>query len=176
EGSCHGCPSSALTLKMTIEDAIREAAPEITSIVIVDAEAKVSLRKGLPIAELGSASGNGYNPDIESSWEEVTNMQQLEAPGIHVVSMAGHDVLFCRLTESLYAYAEKCPACGHELGTGELVGRALTCASCGDTYDVVKAGRGISQPAYHMQPFPLLVENGRARVALPVTHAAVGAA
>jgi Fe-S cluster biogenesis protein NfuA len=36
-GSCHGCPSSSLTLKMAVEQAIREAAPEIITIV-VDAE------------------------------------------------------------------------------------------------------------------------------------------
>ena len=59
QGSCHGCPSSALTLKMTIEDAIREAAPEITSIVIIDSEPTLSLRKSLPIAQVGSLNGVG---------------------------------------------------------------------------------------------------------------------
>ena len=49
QGSCHGCPSSALTLKMTIEDAIREAAPEVTSIVIVD-EPKASPWETSPLA------------------------------------------------------------------------------------------------------------------------------
>jgi Fe-S cluster biogenesis protein NfuA len=29
QGSCHGCPSSAATLRTTVEDAILEAAPEI---------------------------------------------------------------------------------------------------------------------------------------------------
>jgi Fe-S cluster biogenesis protein NfuA len=33
-GSCHGCPSSSLTLKTAVEQAIREAAPEITAIVV----------------------------------------------------------------------------------------------------------------------------------------------
>ena len=49
QGSCHGCPSSALTLKMTIEDAIREAAPEVASIVIVD-EPKASPWEASPLA------------------------------------------------------------------------------------------------------------------------------
>ena len=34
-GSCDGCPSSAVTLKMAVEQAIAEAAPEI---VIIDVE------------------------------------------------------------------------------------------------------------------------------------------
>jgi Fe-S cluster biogenesis protein NfuA len=32
EGNCHGCPSSAATMKMTIEEAIYANAPEVTSI------------------------------------------------------------------------------------------------------------------------------------------------
>ena len=34
QGSCHGCPSSAVTLKETIEEAIRQKAPDIVSIEV----------------------------------------------------------------------------------------------------------------------------------------------
>ena len=34
EGNCHGCPSSAATMKMTIEDAIFANAPEVASIEV----------------------------------------------------------------------------------------------------------------------------------------------
>jgi Fe-S cluster biogenesis protein NfuA len=34
EGSCHGCPSSRVTLQSTIEQEICAAAPEVTSIVV----------------------------------------------------------------------------------------------------------------------------------------------
>jgi Fe-S cluster biogenesis protein NfuA len=34
EGSCHGCPSSRVTLQTTIEQQIYAAAPEVTSIVV----------------------------------------------------------------------------------------------------------------------------------------------
>jgi Fe-S cluster biogenesis protein NfuA len=33
-GSCHGCPSSSITLKLAVEKAIMEAAPEVTRIVV----------------------------------------------------------------------------------------------------------------------------------------------
>jgi len=36
EGSCHGCPSSAQTLKQTIEEAIFEIAPDVTAIEVAD--------------------------------------------------------------------------------------------------------------------------------------------
>ena len=34
QGSCHGCPSSALTLKTAIEESIQEKAPDVTSIQV----------------------------------------------------------------------------------------------------------------------------------------------
>jgi Fe-S cluster biogenesis protein NfuA len=34
EGSCHGCPSSQVTLKSAIEDVIYEAAPDVTELVV----------------------------------------------------------------------------------------------------------------------------------------------
>jgi Fe-S cluster biogenesis protein NfuA len=39
DGSCHGCPASALTLRTAIESAVKDGAPEITSIVVVGEEA-----------------------------------------------------------------------------------------------------------------------------------------
>ena len=166
KGSCHGCPSSSVTLKMTIEDAIRDAAPEVTSIVVVEAEPTASQKKSLPLA----APGVSNAADVESAWEDVHDMESIADAGVHVIPVAGHDVLFCRLTESLYAYDDRCPACGSRLAMGRLAGRSLTCPSCDDIYDVVKAGRGLTNPAYHLQPFPLLVENGRARVAVPTSR------
>lgn len=41
QGSCHGCPSSAVTLKETIEEAIRLKAPDVVSIE-VEGEAAVA--------------------------------------------------------------------------------------------------------------------------------------
>jgi Fe-S cluster biogenesis protein NfuA len=37
QGSCSGCPSSAVTLKHAVEEAIRRTAPDVTDIVAVDA-------------------------------------------------------------------------------------------------------------------------------------------
>jgi hypothetical protein len=43
----------------------------------------------------------------------------------------------------------------------------LVCSTCGQRYDVIRAGRGLDQPDLHLEPFPLLVEQGKTRVALP---------
>ena len=34
EGSCHGCPSSSATLKLAVEEAIYDAAPDVTAITV----------------------------------------------------------------------------------------------------------------------------------------------
>ena len=34
EGSCHGCPSSTVTVRLAIEGAVQEAAPEVTEVVV----------------------------------------------------------------------------------------------------------------------------------------------
>src|SRR5690242_2028913 len=42
EGSCHGCPSSTVTVQLAIEAAIQEAAPETTGIDVQGVAAKAS--------------------------------------------------------------------------------------------------------------------------------------
>src|SRR5215831_14579617 len=34
EGSCHGCPSSTVTVQLAIEGAVQDAAPEVTEVVV----------------------------------------------------------------------------------------------------------------------------------------------
>jgi Fe-S cluster biogenesis protein NfuA len=55
EGSCHGCPSSRVTLQSTIEQEIYAAAPEVTEIVVEGlVEQTAPTENGfVPIGELG---------------------------------------------------------------------------------------------------------------------------
>ena len=60
QGSCHGCPSSAITLKNTIEQAIYDRAPDVTAIQIADAEHESANHHPegfVPVEQL--LSGNG---------------------------------------------------------------------------------------------------------------------
>lgn len=43
QGSCSGCPSSAVTLKHAVEEAIHKAAPDVTEIIAEDAPAQPAL-------------------------------------------------------------------------------------------------------------------------------------
>jgi Fe-S cluster biogenesis protein NfuA len=52
-GSCHGCPSSAATLRQTIETAIYDAAPDVAAIE-VEGVAEPSPLASLPIVTIGA--------------------------------------------------------------------------------------------------------------------------
>ncbi len=81
--------------------------------------------------------------------------------------VGGRSILFCRLGESFYAYGNNCPGCGQPLKGAHLELTNLVCPQCRQQYDVIRAGRGLDQPDLHLEPFPLLFEQGRAKVALP---------
>jgi Fe-S cluster biogenesis protein NfuA len=59
EGSCHGCPSSRVTLQSSIEQEIFAAAPEVTAIVV---EGLVDALPPAAPAAPGADSGDGFVP------------------------------------------------------------------------------------------------------------------
>ena len=169
QGSCHGCASSAVTLKLAIEEAIQEFAPDIAGLEtegVVEPPPRPTLPAGfIPLTQVG---GPGRTPPPSTGrWEAVGDLAALASDRVHTLDVAGASVLFCRLNGSLYAYAPACPGCGQALAAARLAGATLTCPGCGRNYDIMRAGRCLDQPNLHLAPFPLLVEQGRARVALP---------
>ena len=63
QGSCHGCPSSAMTLKLAIEQAIHDAAPDVTAIS-VDGQTDARQDDGAyePVTEAGHVCTGGLRP------------------------------------------------------------------------------------------------------------------
>lgn len=165
EGSCHGCPSSAMTLKLAIEEAIYEAAPDVTALEV---EGVVEPTQGQSAKLVSLPLVNDPEPALadRGAWEEVPGPLALPEGTVEIRDVAGRAVLFCRLSETWYAYETTCPACGQALEDASLNGTALVCAACGQRYDVARAGRGLDKPDLHLEPFPLLVERGKAKVAL----------
>ncbi|MGH9839787.1 MAG: NifU family protein [Blastocatellia bacterium] len=171
EGSCHGCASSAMTLKLAIEEAVYEAAPDVTAMEVEGVVAQPAPPSGL--VQLQKPPGkNGASPAVNGNggWEDVSGLGALAAGGVQAIEVSGRALLFCRLDETLYAYGDVCPGCGQTMQTARLEATALVCPSCKLRYDVMRAGRGLDQPSLHLEPFPLLVEQGRAKVALPVSN------
>jgi len=166
EGSCKSCPSSAMTLKLAIEEAIMSAAPDVLAI---EAEGVMEQPAPTGFVQIGKSNNNGGNSHQTNGngWEDVNDLQSLARSTIRVAEVRGRSVLFCRLGESLYAYGDNCPGCEKPLQGARLEMTNLVCPNCGQHYDVIRAGRGLDQPNLHLEPFPLLVEQGRTKVALP---------
>jgi Fe-S cluster biogenesis protein NfuA/nitrite reductase/ring-hydroxylating ferredoxin subunit len=174
EGSCHGCPSSSATLKHAVEEAIYDAAPDVTAIIVEGSIQEQPPASGF--VRLSSLDGNGPGQATEAAhnevgWEDVLGLDAIPAGVLRIEQIAGRDILFCQLDETLYAYNNTCPGCGQPLAGGGLKGTVLACPICRQHYDVVHAGRGVDLDTIHLEPIPLLKENGRVRVALPLSRA-----
>jgi Fe-S cluster biogenesis protein NfuA/nitrite reductase/ring-hydroxylating ferredoxin subunit len=176
EGSCHGCASSSATLKLAVEEAIYEAAPDVTAIHVEGAVEEPSRSVAfVPLSELGGNSiGNGQESTMECEvvgWKDVFGLDAIPTGTLRTEEIGGREMLFCRLEETLYAYNNNCPGCGQPLSAARLEGTVLACPICSQHYDVVRAGRGMDLESLHLEPVPLLRENGRVRVALPISKA-----
>jgi Fe-S cluster biogenesis protein NfuA/nitrite reductase/ring-hydroxylating ferredoxin subunit len=180
-GSCKSCPSSAVTLELAVEDAIRAAAPEVSSIEVVTAEAVESTAAVIPAESLltqvhsrGTSIGGG------SIWHQVPDLADLASGEVGGFSVGGVVVLACRVGDQLYAYRDHCPACDGSLAGAALHRRAgggdpvLRCPRCHAHFDVVHAGAGLDGPdsddsgaERHLDPIPLLVREGVLSLAVP---------
>ncbi len=175
-GSCKSCPSSAVTLELAVEDAIRAAAPEVSSIELVTPEAEAA--QGSPVIPAESllaavhsrAPSNGGG----SAWHQLPDLADLAPGEVGGFSVAGVVVLACRVGDQLYAYRDHCPACDGSLAGAALHRRAagsdpvLRCPRCHAHFDVVHAGAGLDDGAErHLDPIPLLLREGVLSVAVP---------
>jgi Fe-S cluster biogenesis protein NfuA/nitrite reductase/ring-hydroxylating ferredoxin subunit len=157
-GSCKGCPSSAATLQLAIEDAIQRAAPDVER---VEAEGAVApAPPPLLSLELSPAVAQ------KRTWTAVDAIPELGDGERLLADVGGGEVLFLRLYGRVFAYRPACPACGAALGDAELAGTELTCTGCAHRYDVRRAGRCVDDPGLHLDPVPLLpAADGRMKVA-----------
>jgi Fe-S cluster biogenesis protein NfuA/nitrite reductase/ring-hydroxylating ferredoxin subunit len=177
EGSCHGCPSSTVTVRLAIEDAVKNAAPEVTEVSVEGMTEPPA--PSPPLLQIGRRPGNddlggtGQAPrgltDAEGAWVTLPSIGPPSARPVSA-SAGGIPVLVCAVRGTLYAYRDACPACGESMAAGQLDREVLTC-TCGARYDVRAAGRGLADPALHLDPLPLLTDSAGVRVAVPAAVA-----
>ncbi len=178
-GSCKSCPSSAVTLELAVQDAVRAAAPEIGSIEVISAP---QAEPGVipPDSLLGRVHANGH----KASWQPVPELAELAPGEVGGFSVAGTVVLACRVGadvggdvggdvgdnvgDNVYAYADRCPNCTGSLAGTHLDGAVLACPCCGTGYDVVHAGAAVTGDRDgHLEPIPVLVRGGVLSMAVP---------
>jgi Fe-S cluster biogenesis protein NfuA/nitrite reductase/ring-hydroxylating ferredoxin subunit len=172
QGSCDGCASSSMTLKLAIEEAIYEAAPDVLALEVEGVTASAGNLPPSGLVQLERKlerkdDGTRTISDRNNGWSAVEGLEALVQGGVRTIQVSGRPVLFCRLGETLYAYSDACPECGHDMRSAVLEATALICPGCAGRFDVLSAGRGVDKPGVHLEPFPLLVERGQAKIALP---------
>jgi predicted Zn finger-like uncharacterized protein len=157
-GSCKSCPSSAVTLELAVEDAVRAAAPEISSIEVVAAEPESGSNVIPAQSLLNRVRSNGHRA---AAWHPVPELAELAPGEIGGFRVAGMTALACRVGEDFYAYRDRCPACTESLAGAVLADAMLRCPHCGAAFDVVHAGSGVNGgSAVHLDPIPVLVRDG----------------
>jgi Fe-S cluster biogenesis protein NfuA/nitrite reductase/ring-hydroxylating ferredoxin subunit len=182
-GSCKSCPSSAVTLEFAVEDAVRAAAPEITSIEVVAAE---------PDSGASTSSGSSGLISVDSlmsrvhtkdsagaAWHQVPDIGDLGPGEVGGFLVAGVPILACRIGDDLYAYHDRCGRCHDSMAGAALhrpmgapIGQAvLRCPRCHAHFDAVRAGAGIdgtvdASAQTHLDPIPLLLRDGVLSVAV----------
>ena len=179
-GSCKSCPSSAVTLELAVEDAIRAAAPEVSSIEVVAPEAAPAESTTVIPAESLLAQVHSKvhaNGGTSAAWHPVPDLADLAPGEVGGFSVAGAVVLACRVGDQLYAYRDHCPACDGSLAGAALHRRTTTaepvlrCPRCHAHFDVVHAGLSLDRDdkgaARHLDPIPLLLRDGVLSIAVP---------
>jgi Fe-S cluster biogenesis protein NfuA/nitrite reductase/ring-hydroxylating ferredoxin subunit len=164
QGSCQGCASSIMTLKLAIEDAVRKAAPDLEGIEAEGlAEPPPRPSAFIPAASIARTekAAAGATP----AWTVVDGLPHLADGGMTAPEVSGLPLLFVKIEGTFYAYRNTCPACGQSLEGGTLRGAQLACPACGQHYDVRRAGRCPEAPDLYLEPIPLLVQDGIVRVA-----------
>lgn len=188
-GSCDGCPSSAVTLKLAVEGAIEAAAPEIVRIDVDTGGEHAATASG-PVIGVDSLwshvdqapEGHASVLDLGhgSTWQTIAGLTDLRDGEVAGLLAGQAPIVGCRVGSDLYAFLDRCGRCAASLAgasLGRLLGgaagdAALRCRACGTHFAVRRAGACIEQPELHLDPLPLLVSQGVATVAVPSEAAA----
>src|SRR6516225_9464534 len=124
KGSCKSCPSSAVTLELAVEDAVRAAAPEISSIEVVTAEPKGGPSVIPTESLLARVHSNGH---AATTWHPAPELAELGRGEVAGFVIAETTILACRVDDQTFAYRDHCPVCDDSLAGSELHGPLLRC-------------------------------------------------
>lgn len=171
-GSCDGCPSSSVTLKLAVEGAIEAAAPEVA---VIEVETPVSEPTTLiPVESLRSRLGE-ETAATGGEWHVVPEIATLAAGDVVLARAGQTPLLACRIGSDLFAFVDRCARCETSLQgavlarrMGAAVGEAvLRCPACRAHYDVRRAGLCLDDNELHLDPLPLIANDGAVSVAVP---------
>jgi Fe-S cluster biogenesis protein NfuA/nitrite reductase/ring-hydroxylating ferredoxin subunit len=127
-GSCHGCPSSGLTLSEGIETAIRRHCPEIRHIEHVSRGA---------VASGGTNTVHFISPfaqHVKTGWTDAGELDAIPEGGVSARSLLGRSVLLSRRGAQVSCFDNACAHLGMPLEMGEVANGVITCTYHGFRY------------------------------------------
>ena len=154
QGSCHGCASSTLTLKLGVEKILKEEVPELAGIEV----------EGLPQPKAPEVFINLDSLAQAKGWKDVGPAEEFSFGTKHL-TMNGTAVLFCTAFGKIYAMRDRCPRGGGSLREARLEAFLLVCPCHGERYDL-RSGRNVGEPELSLDHLPIVVEQGQVRVAV----------
>jgi Fe-S cluster biogenesis protein NfuA/nitrite reductase/ring-hydroxylating ferredoxin subunit len=153
EGSCNGCPASASTMELAIEQALQDAAPDLAGIDVEGVTAPAPAIGGFELP----MSGGG---PPASGWTALEGLGSLMPGAVMGASAGGRSLVVANVAGDLLAYKNRCAGCGAALDHGDLSGGTLHCPSCARGFELPLAGRCVSEAGLQLEPVPLLREDG----------------
>jgi Fe-S cluster biogenesis protein NfuA/nitrite reductase/ring-hydroxylating ferredoxin subunit len=171
QGACKTCPSSSVTMELALRHAIEEFCPDLAGFEVEGAQStheplshseQATLSSGALEAVSVSAPPKGP-ADHPRGWTVLTALPELEDCEAAALEAGGVPLVISKLGSNLYAYRNVCPACASPLG--RLEGGELHCEN-GHRFDIRQAGRGAVGSNLHLEPIPLVVEDGMIKVVL----------
>jgi nitrite reductase/ring-hydroxylating ferredoxin subunit/Fe-S cluster biogenesis protein NfuA len=162
-GQCHGCSMSAVTLRSTVEESLKEHVPEIEGVEVVpDAPGDgvdvvqirmPELRDGPPVA--------GQAEQVANGWVAGPRADDVLADGPVAFQAGDVSVIVIRSLAGLRAFRNACAHAGLPLERGVCDGDAgtITCPWHGFQFDS-ETGECLSARQCQLEPFPLRVSDG----------------
>jgi Fe-S cluster biogenesis protein NfuA/nitrite reductase/ring-hydroxylating ferredoxin subunit len=154
QGTCKSCASSSVTLELAIRHAIEQACPDLVHF---------GVEGGLQ--NEGPEAGSRLSGQRSIAWTVIDDAERLTEGAWMPVRIEQTRLVICKVNETFYAYRNRCPVCNMPFDGGDLAGGFLSCA-LDHRYDVVHAGRCAEISSAHLDPFPLLFQEGVVKVAL----------
>jgi nitrite reductase/ring-hydroxylating ferredoxin subunit len=177
-----GAPPIA-TLRVEIEKALSEAAPDLLGIEIegiqdqIEATAKAAALLGRMITparidepkQAQLIQIKRPQPDRESvsgTWVPVVRAIGFEEGHFKVISFGDVNLIVCRIGGEFYAYRNGCAEGDRPLDDALFESPMLTCTCHGYSYDLRLRGSCVERPELHLEPLPVIVEDEKVKVAL----------
>ncbi|MFT3864472.1 MAG: NifU family protein [Solirubrobacterales bacterium] len=164
-GSCDGCPASASTLELAIEEALERTAPDMVGLEVEGLVEEPPRPSGI---ELPVVPGDGAAPSGDrgaTRWLPLGAAPPAEGT-VTWAQVGGVEIALANVGGSLLAFRDRCAGCGGPVSTGELKGGVLACSSCERRFYLPRAGRSMDADRLLLEPVPLLEAGGDVTVAV----------